>query len=123
MAEALSLSGSSSPRSKARGVVPAHRAPRAPVIEESQREPSVLVLRGEFDVTSAHRLRESLESRVNRDLEVILDLADTTFLDAAVLGVLASANGRFPGGLSVRQANPFVVRVLSLVDMDHLLST
>lgn len=91
-------------------------------VEDRFGQPAVLYLRGEIDVSNVDGLRRAIEQAARRSEQVVLDVADTTFIDGSVVSVLASANARLAGGLRVRRANPFVAKVFSLVELEHLLA-
>ena len=91
-------------------------------VEERFGQPAVLFLRGEIDVSNVDGLRRAIEQAAARADSIVLDVADTTFIDGSVVSVLASANARIAGGLRVRRANPFVAKVFSLVELEHLLT-
>lgn len=89
--------------------------------DERPGAPAVVFLRGELDLGSTRRLRELLLSAVRDHDGLVVDMADATFIDGSVLGVLAETSTLLAGGLRVRGATGIVARVFRLVDMDHLL--
>lgn len=90
--------------------------------EERPGIPAVVYLRGELDLGNARQLRDLLLGAAEDDDHLVVDMADTTFIDASVLAVLAETNAVLPGGLIVRGATGIVARAFGLVDMDHLLA-
>lgn len=90
--------------------------------EDGASRPGLIFLRGEIDIANVADLRRLLDGAARRHRCLTLDLADTTFVDGAVIAALASAQARFPEGLRVRGASAFVAKVFSVMEMDHLLS-
>jgi anti-anti-sigma factor len=82
----------------------------------------VVFLRGEVDMCNVGGLRDILARESTCHRSGVVDMIDTTFIDASVLSVLAQAQGRFCEGLRVRNANPSIARVFGLVEMQHLLT-
>ncbi len=77
----------------------------------------VVEVRGEIDLASAERLRETLQEIASRlrPTSVTVDLLHVTFIDSTGIGALASgANAAQAHGIpfTTRQASPFVVTQL-----------
>jgi anti-anti-sigma factor len=95
----------------------------APWIEvERDNGVSVVRLSGEVDVSRAPALRRSLNRAVdNRDVGLVIDLTEATYLDSAgvnILFELADAMGRRQLALAlVVPDRGLVERVVSLVDL------
>jgi len=87
---------------------------------------AVVALTGDFDGTSAHRLRAALNEAVRTaGSEVLVDMSGITFIDATVLGVLVDAfvrAGELPRGLSLVRTPPHIAFLLRLLALDRLLS-
>lgn len=87
---------------------------------------AVVALSGEIDILTAPAVHEALAEATRRAVTgVIIDLARVTFLDAAGLGVLASASGRarhLPDGLRLAAVPPRAVRLLTLAGLDRQLA-
>ena len=81
----------------------------------------LIFLRGEIDIANVAELCRLLDDAARSHRGLTLDLADTTFVDGAVIAALASARARFPEGLQVRHASAFVAKVFSVMEMAHLL--
>ena len=81
----------------------------------------VVVLGRKVDASNVLDLRQVLGEVCATSTSVVLDMADTTFIDGSVLSVLAQANARLPQGLRVRGARGLVARAFHLVDLEHLL--
>jgi anti-sigma B factor antagonist len=87
---------------------------REPVVGLAERgDALVLSLAGELDLYSAPALREALRRAVERSPKrLVVDLAEVTFVDSTVLGVLVEARSRVGGeafalaapGLAVHRA-------------------
>jgi anti-sigma B factor antagonist len=60
-------------------------------VEHLSTTTAALVLRGEHDVYTVPAVREQLGELHRRELYVIIDLSQTTFLDSSVLGALLGA--------------------------------
>lgn len=91
------------------------------LVEECSGSPTIVFLRGEIDIANRHQLEHLLDEAIGAHPLVVVDVADTTFVDGAILGVLAQANARATHGIRVRGASGFVARVFHLTEMDHLL--
>ena len=75
---------------------------------------------GDVDLATAPQLAEALEV----DGEIVLDLADLAFLDAAGIGVLARAHERVRRRgdcMVIVHARPMVRRLLQITGLDGLL--
>jgi stage II sporulation protein AA (anti-sigma F factor antagonist) len=85
-----------------------------------QADGAVVQVGGEIDILTApvlHRHLESVIAAARRT--VVIDLSETTFLDARGVGVLIAARKqivRYGGRLVVRRPPPLVRRVLELAD-------
>ena len=82
--------------------------------------PVVVRMIGEFDASNADDLRAKLLS-LDPARAVVLDLAETTFIDSTVLAVVAAM---FQRGIpvSVTNAQPIVARVLQVSGVAQLLA-
>jgi anti-anti-sigma factor len=82
----------------------------------------VLVAKGELDLTAAAALRHCLDGHHDGDL--VIDLADVTFLDSTIIGVLAAAQNRHlndGGPLRLRNVQPAQMKVFDIAGVvDHL---
>lgn len=88
--------------------------------------PSLVVVRGEVDVTTVPMLREVLGSCLERGpREVVLDLSALDFIGAQGLSLLLDTHKRLRrrgGGLSVHDAPASTARVLEITGMGELLA-
>jgi anti-anti-sigma factor len=93
------------------------------IIAVHRRPGHVLVtVSGEIDLATAARLRERLAGLVGGGRQVIVDLSQVSFIDAAGAGVLAGAAARAAargGGLQLAAAGWQVRRVLVLTGLDR----
>ena len=93
------------------------------LIEEHEQEHRVLVkVCGEVDLLTAPALSEVLSAT---NSEVVVDLAQVTFMDAQGLGVLVEACTRAEGHgdrLVVVNASPMARRLFEVTGLEHLLS-
>jgi anti-sigma B factor antagonist len=90
-----------------------------------QADGAVLRVSGEVDIVTAPVLHRHLESVVAASRPVVvIDLSETTFLDARGVGVIVAARkqvGAYGGRLVLRRPPPVVRRVLELADqLDRL---
>lgn len=84
------------------------------------------VLRGELDISGAGRLRAVLDG-LRRDgyLEIVIDLGELDFLDAAGLGVLVRAHTEFAaagGRVVLTRVQQRHLRLLRLTGLDGMLT-
>ena len=96
--------------------------PQLSTVVEQHGHRTIVRLAGELDIVTAPELENALRSA---NSEIIVDLADLTFVDASGLGVLASAGAREErrgDRLVVVNANPLAQRMFELTGLDHLLS-
>lgn len=73
-------------------------------------------LTGDFDLVSAPALAERLDCALGASPDVVVDLHDLTFLDAAVIATLLRAQRRAllqGGSLVLIEASPWVEKVLA----------
>jgi anti-sigma B factor antagonist len=85
-----------------------------------QAEGAIVRVAGEVDIVTAPVLHRHLESVIAASRPtVVIDLSDTTFLDARGVGVLVATRKqivRYGGRLVVRHPPPLVRRVLELAE-------
>jgi anti-anti-sigma factor len=80
------------------------------VMVPGQAGPAVVRMAGEFDLANADDLRVKLQE-LDRGRAVVLDLAETSFIDSSILAVFAELVRRgIP--LTVENARPIVAKVL-----------
>jgi anti-sigma B factor antagonist len=85
-----------------------------------QAEGVIVRVVGEIDIVTAPVLKRHLDAAIaaGRPL-IVIDLEETTFLDARGVGVLVSARkaaGRGGGRIVIRKPPPLVRRVLEVAD-------
>jgi anti-anti-sigma factor len=85
---------------------------------ERHKDRLVVRLRGELDISTASGLANTLRAA---NSEIVIDLADLTFLDASGLGVLAQAE-EHGDRLVIVNAGPLAQQIFQLTGLEHLLS-
>jgi anti-anti-sigma factor len=65
-------------------------AARDPIGVERDGDVTIVVVRGEHDISTAPALREQLDELRARGVPLVIDLSGAAFIDSAVLGVLIS---------------------------------
>jgi anti-anti-sigma factor len=84
--------------------------------------PALLRLSGEFDLCNADRLGAALsEITAGAPDEVVIDLSELVFLDAAAAREIAIARRRLPPrqcSIVLRSPRPVVRKILELTDLD-----
>jgi anti-sigma B factor antagonist len=65
-----------------------------PIDLERDGEVTIVVVRGEHDLSTAETLRSQLEAVREQRRPFVVDLSAATFIDSAVLGVLIAAHDR-----------------------------
>jgi anti-sigma B factor antagonist len=95
------------------------------IVAEHHRQRSVLRLQGELDVSNRDRLRQAINSALQRHpATVVVDLSGLNFTDCAGLSILVWAHKRLAGRgqqLVITGATPIVQRLLRLTDLDAYL--
>lgn len=85
----------------------------------------VVVPRGRLNMVAARQLRETLAGFVDQGTNrIVVDLAETTFLDSSALGALVAGlkTARQAGGdLRIARPNESVMTVFRLTNMDKVL--
>jgi anti-anti-sigma factor len=85
-----------------------------------QAEGVIVRVVGEIDIVTAPVLQRHLASAIASGRPtIVIDLSETTFLDARGVGVLVAARkqvGRSGGRIVIRQPPPLVRRVLEVAD-------
>jgi anti-anti-sigma factor len=84
---------------------------------------AVLTLRGEIDLASAPRLRESILQVRERGVPVVLDMALVTFMDSSGISALIEASGvasGAPSPVQIRSPSDRVRQVLSITGLDKV---
>ena len=80
---------------------------------------------GEFDIDSASTLASALDDATRSGFCVVLDLAETTFLDMFALRVIVAATERLQADgrtLRVVNASSVIARLFQMTDLTGLLS-
>src|SRR5262245_11717202 len=80
----------------------------------------VFYLSGELDLGSAEEFRLAVGSGLEGRGELVLDLADLTFIDSMGVRALAVLARRAGGGLVLRYSQDAVWRVLELLQFDGI---
>jgi anti-sigma B factor antagonist len=81
----------------------------------------VIYLEGELDVLSADALEASVQQRLDGQRDVILDLADLTFVDSTgIRAFIRLAKQTSPRPVVLRNPQPHVARVLDIVRIEHV---
>jgi anti-anti-sigma factor len=81
----------------------------------------VFYLAGELDMVSAGTLETELQASLNGQSDVVLDVADLTFVDSTgIRALIRLAKRSAPRSLVLRHPTPNVEHVLELVRMDGL---
>ena len=84
----------------------------------------VVLVRGEIDLAAAPTLRDRLREAGDRSPAVVVDMADTTFLDSSGLHVLVRAHAERTaagGTLVLRSPSTSVTSVLAMAGIAHLI--
>ena len=84
-----------------------------------------LYLRGEFDAFNAPEITDRALRALAADKHLVLDLSDTTFIDASVIGALvaiqAAANDRGRSAVLQLGTAPIVERVVAITGIEDVL--
>ena len=83
-----------------------------------------VVVAGDIDVATAHDLHEHLQAVERSSRDVVIDLSDVAFIDAAALRVLIRSQRRLQAtgrSLTVRNASRIPSRVLRLAGLDDII--
>lgn len=98
--------------------------PRLESFEPSP-EPTVVWLRGEYDMATQVALSAELSKAIARDdADVILDLAEVEFMDASVISVIVAARQYLMGRsrtLGLRSPTPRARRLVDLCELGRLI--
>jgi anti-sigma B factor antagonist len=88
---------------------------------ESVDSSTLLRFAGEIDIATAERLRSLLESAIDDQGKVLVDLSGVTFIDSFGLRVLVSIHGVVPpgsGAFDIVDASPQVRRTFTVTGLD-----
>ena len=80
----------------------------------------VFYLSGELDMESAEQFQRSIGSSLEGTGELVLDLADVTFIDSMGVRTLALLSHRVGGGLVLRSPQDAFWRVLEMLQFDAI---
>lgn len=84
-----------------------------------------LYLQGEFDAYNAPEITEHAYRALAAEKHLVLDLSDTTFIDASVIGALcaikAAADARGRSAVLQLGTAPIVERVITVTDVESVL--
>ena len=85
---------------------------------------AVVEATGEFDLATAHLLKEALRQLADDEVDhITVDLNDVPFMDSAGLHPIIDLTERRPGShVSVVNAQPGVVRLLQLHGVESLMA-
>jgi anti-sigma B factor antagonist len=79
----------------------------------------VFYLAGELDVVSADRLEATVQASLNGQADVVLDVADVTFVDSTgIRAFIRLANQLAPRPVVLRSPQPHVAHVLEIVRIE-----
>ncbi len=84
---------------------------------------ATVALHGEVDIASVADLRDALSRAVAvRPGRLVVDLADTSFVDCSVVNAIAGARRDAPPGcrIVIGSPSPFARRVIQLTGLDRL---
>jgi anti-sigma B factor antagonist len=97
----------------------------APIDLERDGEVTIVVVRGEHDLSTAETLRSQLDAVRAERRPFVVDLSQATFIDSAVLGVLIAAHDRASSdGTAVAFAvgsGPTVRKIIDLTGLEGVL--
>lgn len=85
---------------------------------------AVVAVVGEIDMATVGLFRRAIEDACTSSRHVVIDLADTTFIDSSGLAVVMRAHGqlgREAGGVVVRAAPP-ISRTFEVSGLGHLIA-
>lgn len=87
---------------------------------------AVIAVRGEVDLFTAPELKKAVADEIDSGrIRVVVDLAETTFLDSSGLGVLVGALQRLRdrgGALSIVNVDAAIARTFSITGLDQILA-
>ncbi len=87
-------------------------------------ERHVLVVRGEIDLFTAPELKTALSAAVDGGrTRIVVDLAETSFLDSTALGVLIGAVKRLrtrDGVLTIVNTDPNIAKTFEITGLDQI---
>lgn len=84
-----------------------------------------LHVRGEIDIATAPRLAESVDKVLSWEpFDVVLDLSETTFMDASGITVIVAMRNRLGHSsmVIIRHPSPMICRLLNIVGVDKLVT-
>ena len=86
---------------------------------------AVVAVVGEIDMATVGLFRQAIDDACTCSQQVVIDLADTTFIDSSGLAVVMRAHGelgRGPGGVVVRAAGAPITRTFEVSGLGHLIA-
>lgn len=84
---------------------------------------AVVYVAGEIDLATAAFLQQAIHHASRSRHRVVVDMAETTFIDSSGLAVLLQAHrdlGRLPEALTLRSVSADVRRVLEITGVDQV---
>ena len=85
---------------------------------------TVILVRGEIDMTTCERLRDVIEPHLGPQQDIVLDLSQVEFMDSSSLHVLEEARGKLTsdgGSLILRNPSRAARLLLAASKAQHLL--
>jgi stage II sporulation protein AA (anti-sigma F factor antagonist) len=86
---------------------------------------AVVAVVGEIDMATVGLFRQAIDDACSCSQHVVIDLADTTFIDSSGLAVVVRAHGvlgRAPGAVVVRASGAPVTRTFEVSGLGHLIA-
>lgn len=102
---------------------PAGEEFRTEVVEEEGRP--IVRVHGEIDIATAERFRASIAEALERDSRLVIDLAETSFMDSTGLSALIRAyhdTGRVKEAVELRGVSVPVRRTLDISGISELVT-
>jgi anti-sigma B factor antagonist len=80
-----------------------------------------VVCSGEIDMAAAAAFRALLDQAIKASADVVVDMADVSFLDSSGLRILAIARLHAVGSVAILNPAPYVSRVLEQSHLDRVI--
>lgn len=79
-----------------------------------------MVVSGEIDMMSADDFLTTALAIIDRTREVVLDVADLTYVDSAAVRAIVRLGIEARHGVLLHSPHPNVMRMLDMIDVEHL---
>jgi len=83
----------------------------------------IISISGNFDINAYHKFGESYKDKLQPDMNVVIDLAETEYMDSSSLGMLLMLRERVGSDdsqIEIKNCSPGIKKILATANFDKL---